>query len=1696
MECISKDVALGDDAHVSEDSVDIYDDLDLQAVSSSEKSPPASSRLQASMDLYEDIVREEQQGRESSYIDLKSRFQAAQNQIKELRRRLEQLELQNTGLNTENHLLKKNISALLRTARQEVMRKDAEIQRLNQSSGKGHHHHHHHHSQMHDQNPSCHSFTSSMSKPPTSSLPAPSPTLCSSPQTSSSRDDRLPKVHLEAARKESGKTSGSCTETRPSSHKGSSVRDVQKELSVSNSVSSSTWHHGSDKHKSKHREEKCQKSFDSADRKHRTGLDSSYTIEKVRSHKLDRERRHDSRTCKSRDYQNVDGHRRSESGKTPPVKNLNVVGSSDDSKGRTHEKKHRSGHSYSDDRSRHSRKIKTSDEKSSLEMELKRSDSKDRKRSSVNPHTECSSASSKEKQRSRHSGDYQRKGDKQREDEKPKSHKRNTASETKREGDKQPSGEAHNNKPDANNKERQGKKHVQISVKELLEDKRENRKLCFMETLNLTLSPNKKLLPNSSRNDGLTALQPVLERGPGGDMFVIHQIDSSESQACLEKLPTDSVEAPISETLTKRDVQERDTSPEDTAVQATCLLSHDSAMDGMASCVTPKTQENSSLVEKDSPDSQLDVLKQVDATDHATDVCGSGKDRSPLQKTESGNINEQCIAVTQHADSRLAQDSGCPNKVMEYAGTSKNVSTPEDVIHTHPESGQTSPITRHQDAQIDVHPPASSGPANDKDTCYQDDLQDANAVSSTISLESVPQEGLSLPEAIYVLTNKDDGGSSCLTTDQVSSLGCIGVSNVSSTTEEMSPPDQYCELTVTPKKNLCEKSLEKNVEPSCSMPLLHDEDSMMRTLSNLKRIPDAISPLRSPIHMKKRSHLLVHGKPGHVKSLQKEFSSTACDANSKKQDLNKENKYPGSPSKHAKQDLADKLPEMPSNLSDTEPEEGEILSESDDASSGSPLHATKRVKSAGAVRSKANPKSLLEKRKCEERTAAESASSPGSKSRFKTVRPVSTKASFTTVEEVMETFKMVRMEIRKKYMKLHRTFPKRSFCGVMENFRESFVQFVEGAHFSQICCRATELKSKLKVLIISMFNKVADNGIVKRIFDQQAADLKQKLWDFVDVQLDYLLKDIYATLKNLCRAVRTFPEKKRSCVTESVPGQKDSKGLLRALDPMKPCVASYKTGLGSRGKGIRITHTGKQKNVGTCPQNDAPADPGVDGLSPKKPSVSDKTPMALVVKSQSTSSLDKTDFELLTEQQASSLTFNLVRDSQMGEIFKCLLQGSDLLEPSGESTSWSLSTPKKNGETLISITTPTKFDSPTKFLSPTKFDTPSKLIATWSSISPRNMFPQAKDHVTTNPVLFDESCLLEVPSENQATLQSNFLSQRNYSILAEDLEVSLTIPSPLKSDSHLSFLQPSGVHTISTPDSVISAHISEDALLDGEDATEQDIHLALDTDNSSSGSSSGVPSQAVANAFVLKPELPMQALVMEKSNDHFIVKIRQGSTQTLDVDETLSPTRTEEDTADKSQKQASPCNEIYKDRVTGIHTTSGGIAPTKDDKEPPHTSAASKHATDETQKVVASPRAPSEQIHSKDKSLTTAEEDVRRDPEKDNKDVEKRKKRKRHQEHSKAKRPREDQEDQIGNESLPPSPNSFSAMNVVKRKGAVVMAWTRDEDRAILIDLKTKGASRETFADLSDKLKKPSEQIAQRFYQLMKLFKKQGKMDV
>uniref|UniRef100_A0A8C9ZF11 Caspase 8 associated protein 2 n=1 Tax=Sander lucioperca TaxID=283035 RepID=A0A8C9ZF11_SANLU len=1568
-------------------------------------------------------------------LQLKSRFHAAQIQIKELRRRVEQMETQNTGLNTENYHLKKNISALLQTARQEVTRKDAEIQRLIQQSHKGFHHHQSHINNRRD--PSSLSRTSAGSSmsmpppPPPPSLPLPPPPRPASPP----REGDPPP----ASKRESN---GSTSHPSASSRKSSS--------------SSSTRHSEPGKHKSTHREEKCQSQnlSEPTDRRHRSGSDPD------RSHKADKDtgRRHD-RSCKSRNYLNVEGRHRSDKSRTPPPEIPHAAVSSDDKKGRSRERRqdeakmstpdseHSAAHSSKQSHSRDHRKIQTSDKHVGRK--------KDRNDSSSHHRAERCSESSKERGGNRLSKDYQRKEDRRREEEVSRKHKRSTLSETSREREKARAKGSDQGRVDASSKEKQKKTHEaserpseepNITEKSSVEDNSPNRKLCFMETLNLTLSPIKKqVLPASTTQAELPPVDKVVENGADDessqpnveDMCVIDELNSSELEPGLEDV-ADTSKKPSSETTHKRcddgkDVQEKDKKQsktpaadehrEDSSVQSTSSHSqHPGAADNpMAVHLAATLAEISSLKARNhedktqqASDSQVDDCGSMEATDGDSDtsrrIYEPHKGNSS-QKVNPGNDIDQSVAIT--------------DPVMLDSSVELKCKNPKPAV-------QKSLAVDSEDAAA---LPLGGNPV------AEDVTDKANHKSQQMSVTILPQDcqqGL-LPS---------------------SSTGCIAVSKVSSTTEETALPEKNRDLTFTPKKSFTPRK-SHSVEPSSSVPLLHDEDSMMLTLSNLKRIPDAISPLRSPIRITKRSLLHVHGKPGHVKSLQKEFSTTAVDADTKKLDVNKENKYPGSPANHDAQTLVDEVSDLPSSLSDTELEEGEIFSESDEAAADSPLPANKKAKLAQPVRHKPSPKSVL-KKKSKERcvaskdtheTAGVSTRSP--KSRFKTVCPAATKASFSTVEEVMETFKVVRTEIRKKYMKLHKTFPKKSFYGVMDNFQESFFEFVDGAHFGQICSQSRELKSTLKKLIASVFGKVSNNGIVKRIFEQQAVNLKQRLWDFVDVQVDYLFKDIYTALKSLCKPARAQAEDDRPRGNEKVSQQppakrthcqqQDAQLPPTSLNRIKPCaVAPYKTGLGSRGKDIRITHVEKDRSVDPHPTSCPNTQTVANHLPPKTiPSTPEKSNKSSLVVPQNVSLLEKTDFQLLTEQQASSLTFNLVRDTQMGEIFKCLLQGSDLLESSGitgDSTAWSLSTPRKDGERLLSITTPTKFNSPSKLLSPTKFATPSKLIATWSSLSPRKMLsPPTKDQIPLNPALFDESCLLEVPSESSTMLQSSLASQRSYSILAEDLAVSLTIPSPLKSDSHLSFLQPSGMHHMSTPDSVISAHISEDALLDEEDASEQDIHLALDTDNSSCGSSS---SEVLATPFLFKPDLPMHALVMEKSNDHFIVKIRQAATGAdtrLTAEESSGQILTEENYVDTKDRRAKA---VLSDK-----------------------------SRNETPSNV------SERI------LAIAEDDISSTPEREQRDCDKGRKRKKHQK-SKAKRFRKEDEesreekDDGESKSSPASlsPNSLYAKNVIRKKGEVVLAWTRDEDRAILIGLKTKGASRETFSALSEKLDKPSDQ--------------------
>ncbi|KAA0708677.1 CASP8-associated protein 2 FLICE-associated huge protein [Triplophysa tibetana] len=917
---------------------------------------------------------------------------------------------------------------------------------------------------------------------------------------------------------------------------------------------------------------------------------------------------------------------------------------------------------------------------------------------------------------------------------------------------------------------------------------------------------------------------------------------------------------------------------------------------------------------------------------------------------------------------------------------------------------------------------------------------------------------------------------------------------------------------------------EQNTKSSSSDVLCHDEDSMMLTLRNIKVIPEAISPLTSPVRQVKRVQPHCADKQPHVKSLSKDLSM----ASDKNMDMNKENKSPDSSVTTVPQmGTVDAL--SVSGTEEEELEEGEIVSESEeegplfiqtppreqDKSTSGSLSSPKlssvgkrasQKKSCAPVKD-SNPKSSV--------TPPSSTSPSSNKRRFKTVS-LPLVAAVLTLDEFMDRLANIRVKLRRKYMKLHKNVTSTSFCCIVDMSQASFTEFVNAADLDKLCLQGNNMKDKLNKIITSIMSKVTKNGIVNRIFDQKAGDLKQKLWTFVDGQFDFLFKELKAAFGNTIEPSvnARSTEDKNATLTGKEVVEKDLETSLHRAKKAKvdtgncsketpPIMLPPPRGLGSRGKNIKAVMQEDEEPTNMKTSQQLPTSSSVKSVLEK--SVLESTSgfenkISPYVRrlSNNGSTHDKSDFDILTEQQASSLTYNLVSDCQMGEIFKCLLQGSDLLEPGlplGDSQCWPVSTPRKEdvpGDSLIAIMTPNK-------------TTPSKFSASWSSISPYKFSSNSK--MLIDPAILDESCLLEIPSSSEPSrlpTQSTVTSQRTFSILAEDLAVSLTIPSPLKSDSHLSFLHPGTGQPLSAPNSIMSAHYSEDAL-DGEDPTEQDIHLSLDTDNSSCESSPDRKwEDSDPTGFQFKPNLPMQAVVMERSNDHFIVRIRHTSTSPTESDqneEKMEPVLTA-----KQQPALNPnhypsqkdenTHEETAEEILEMSLESCHISDKLLDAHPSSQKSPSEDVCDSKAKQVSS-----------DALLEVSSVEV--------KTTEQRLSRKRKKHHSKprAKRSKTDKSQDKHRKTRhtrrskspkesnpkgavsPVSSSSLSAKNVIKKKGEVVATWTRDEDRDILVELKTKGASPNTFAALSRRLKKSTEQIEERFTQLLKLFKKKEKME-
>ncbi|XP_026088527.1 CASP8-associated protein 2-like isoform X1 [Carassius auratus] len=1275
------------------------------------------------------------------------------------------------------------------------------------------------------------------------------------------------------------------------------------------------------------------------------------------------------------------------------------------------------------------------------------------------------------------------------------------------------------------------------------EDNSPNRKLSFMETLNLTLSPLKKQKQSSDPREaiGVTSKDASPENSnlsdPGEEFFVIDELKDSQDnveQEDVDPLPTapsktedftssckhsgqvvDLFTAVVSEKpsveQTDMDVQEENANKSQEAVDKV------PAIDKSKEEKKTKISE-SNMLDKDSL-SKLTLTRE--SPNH---VCNNGTEDS-LRFVNNSVFSKNLPIKT----SEVAVPDNIPDSRVE--GYQQ-----QDPFTNVSEETKRSPPIKSQDL-----PPRSNGICQD-DVSSSDKAQSIPKInSSRISDSSVNMEVSSSTISADIV----EPSKIICDFEEVDTSTTVGEETMSSSQPGFPEPDS------TEKEEQSTKS---------SNPVLFcpDEDSMMLTLKNIKVIPEPLSPLTSPVRQVKKLQPHSAEKQPHVKSLNKDLSSvtTGCNEDDVNMDMNKENKSPDT-SVTAPSYKGTKYALSASGTEKDELEDGEIVSESKEE--GPLFIQTPRVKDKSTLRTDPSPKlsavwkRVSPKKSCipakyserskSSKSSASNVSPSLSKRRFKTVSPP-LKAAVYTIDGFMNMLRSIRVELRKKYMKLQKNVTKTAFCCIVDMSQASFIEFINAVDLEKMCCQGNGIKVRLNKIISSIMSKVTKNGIVNRIFEQRAGDLKQKLWTFVDGQFEFLFKELNTTLKSGSETSKNGSFENKNAIlkrkeTESevvekktfnTPGhlhrvkmsKVDTGSFVRAAPPNNlPC-----RGLGSRGKNIKAVMNEDDQPAKVATSHQPPT--SSSERSVHEGTTGSETRISSNVQHLSHNGSTQ-DFEILTEQQTTSLTFNLVSDSQMGEIFKCLLQGSDFLEssvPIGNNTSCPLSTPRKEGlrgESLIGIMTPNK-------------TTPSKFITSWPSISPYKFASNNK--LLVDPAILDESCLLEVPSNSEPcrlSLQSTVIPQKSYSILAEDLAVSLTIPSPLKSDSHLSFLHPGTGQPPSSSNSVLSAHYSEDAVLDGEDATEQDIHLSLDTDNSSCGSSpSRTWEDSDSPGFQFQPNLPMQAVVMERSNDHFIVRIRRTSSGPFKSNRNegkagpvsaecqepfLKPnlTLTHEDlgstpgeTSNKIpaivDKSSNISDKAIEAQQSSQKSSSEGVCDEQTSlnndehvsKEACITAHEKSSATEsETSEVVSgkvksaiqsshAPESETERVSRKSKEHRSApkakHQKVKKSQDKHSKSRHKKRSKSSTEKHSKIAVP------QV-------SPSNLSAKNVIRKKGEVVVTWTRDEDRDILIEIKMRGTSPKTFGALSKRLKKSTEQIEERFSQLMKLFKKKGKME-
>uniref|UniRef100_A0A8D2CTN0 CASP8-associated protein 2 n=1 Tax=Sciurus vulgaris TaxID=55149 RepID=A0A8D2CTN0_SCIVU len=1513
-----------------EGSLDIYAGLDSAVSDNTSKSCVPSRNC---LDLYEEILTEEGTAKEATYNDLQVEYGKCQLQMKELMKKFKEIQTQNFSLKNENQSLKKNISALIKTARVEINRKDEEINNLHQRLSEFPHFRNNHKTPR----------TSDTVK--TKDLRSRSPHLDYCSKTDHRvKNDVSKDVHHNTSLPNLEKEENSHSEKKNTSHlptsiekhctngvwsrshyqvgEGSANEDNRRgrkdtrhsqysrgtdrtRKDVSNScgdgeprntetsprLQGRTEKHGKGEQKAENKNSNFKSNTDSDHRSERSSSSWEKETSRERSHarvesqndkKLEKQSERSQNTnrkeLKSQDKEErkvdsklksggkeQDHWRRSE--RAPPPHSKNEIKSSHNSskyhleerRGREDCKRDRWVNSYGFQDGRCSSSLSSS--RTHKHMDSKEADAMHhRENTPLKPE--------------RHRTEDKRK--RERENKEENRHMRNDKKsplehlQTNKETKKTTTDLKRQNEPKCDQSEvsiskvSEGTDNKEFAVKGengQNETKNKDLKLSFMEKLNLTLSPAKK--QSVSQDNQLKIIDAPKPSG-GCDLESSVQ---SETVTCVP-----FVSEHITEENKSKLLEPKDALP---AVSEFRVVIPESKLE----------EENSLLV------------KSVENTMpcEMTICCTETSFSTPVQMEQT----ESLFPSTEMGET--------------VDGARAEASVIMDVLQ----------IDVSQNFVLELDTKRQEG----LNSCISEGIQMKEATSTKVTETSETQlpssiEGTVISPVVHSEHENPKFEPSLVDIPLVESKSChlepcLPKETLASSLQQIELMDHRMEIGET--NSVC-----------------HDDENSVLSidLNHLRPIPEAISPLNSPV--RPVTKVLRMESPSHVplyNNIHKDVIPPNSHCTSKSQsDLNKENQKPVLKFDICTEEASCK------NSSLDELEEGEIISDNENPKPQKNMDRTAKPKAAAEVqktspgRRKNTMRLDIEHRKTSVKThqtsskwnkrPSESNRSSKTDRKDKTMSPSSLEKIVSiivvpsSVREIMHMLRMIRKHVRKNYMKFKVKFSLIQFHRIVESAILSFTSLIKHLDLSKISKSVTTLQKNLCDVIESKLKQVKKNGIVDRLFEQQLPDMKKKLWKFVDEQLDYLFAKLKKILVKFCDYInfgsdsdegkpeKTCKDKKHYSNSQKRNVDNSNKKMLREKLPKPEDSVNCKSLLGSKkseekhqvqnNSSLNTVKHDIKRNFNTCFDSIKISQSAEHALELNCPSISkpgknEGNTIEDTQTSQHAALKPERSFEILTEQQASSLTFNLVSDAQMGEIFKSLLQGSDLLDNSvncTEKTEWELKTPEKQLlESLKceSIPTCTTEELVSGVASPCP-----KMISddNWSLLSSEKG-PSLSSGLSlpVHPDVLDESCMFEV-STNTALSKDNVCSSEKSkscisSILLEDLAVSLTVPSPLKSDGHLSFLKPE-VLSSSTPEEVISAHFSEDALLEEEDASEQDIHLALESDNSSSKSScsSSWTSRSVAPGFQYHPNLPMHAVIMEKSNDHFIVKIRRAAPST------------------------------------------------------------------------------------------------------------------------------------------------------------------------------------------------------------------------